>query len=145
VAGKRGISGEQVCVLVARDRSGRTFDAVPGRGPVTAAQLVLHLAPVLARDALLVTDAHAAYRAFARRCKIAHQSVNLRAGERVRGAVHVQSVNAYHSRMRGWLRHFCGVASRYLDNYCGWRWAIDGERIQTPEAFLCIAVAPIHS
>jgi hypothetical protein len=34
-----------------------------------------------------------------------------------------------------WLRHFCGVASRYLDNDCGWRWAIDGERIQTPEAF----------
>jgi hypothetical protein len=54
-------------------------------------------------------------------------------------------VNAYHSRMRGWLRHFCGVASRYLENYCGWRWAIDGERIQTPEVFLCIAVAPIHS
>ena len=145
VAGKRGISGEQVCVLVARDRSGRTIDAVPGRGPVTAAQLVLHLAPVLAADALLVTDGHPAYRAFAGRCGIAHQCVNLQAGERVRGAVHVQNVNAYHSRMRTWLRHFCGVASRYLENYCGWRWAIDGERIGTPEAFLRIAVAPIHS
>ena len=79
------------------------------------------------------------------RCGIAHQSVNLRAGERVRGAIHVQNVNAYHSRMRTWLRHFCGVASRYLGHYCGWRWAIDGERIGTPEAFLRIAVAPINS
>lgn len=144
-AAKRGISGEHVCVLVARDRSGRTVDAVPGHGPVTADQLALHLAPVLAPGALLVTDAHASYRAFAARCGVAHQCVNLRSGERVRGAVHVQHVNAYHSRMRTWLRHFCGVASRYLVNYCGWRWALDGERIDTAQAFLRIAVAPIHS
>ena len=145
VAGKRGTSGEQMCILVARDRSGRTIDAVPGRGPVTAIQLALHLAPVLAPEALLVTDGHPAYRAFAGRCGIAHQWVNVRAGVRVRGAVHVQNVNAYHSRMRTWLRHFCGVASRYLGNYCGWQWAIDGARIGTPEAFLRIAAAPIHS
>jgi transposase-like protein len=144
VASKRGISAEQVCVFVARDRTGRTVDAIPGRGPVTAAQLVTHPAPVMAPDALLVTDAHAAYRAFAALCAIAHQAVNLRSGERLRGAIHVQNVNAYHSRLRTWLRHFCGVASRYLGNYCGWRWAIDGARINTPEAFLRIAVAPIH-
>jgi hypothetical protein len=47
--------------------------------------------------------------------------------------------------MRRWLGHFCGVASRYLANYCGWRWAIDGTRISTPNAFLRIAVAPLHS
>lgn len=144
-ASKRGISGEHVCVLVARDRSGRTVDAVPGHGPVTAAQLALHLRPVLAPDALLVTDSHASYRAFAACCGFAHQRVNVSSGARVRGAVHVQNVNAYHSRMRTWLRHFCGVASRYLVNYCGWRWAIDGERINTAQAFLRIAVAPIHS
>lgn len=145
VASKRGISREYMCVLVARDRSGRTVDAVPGKGPVTASQLALHLAPALAHDALLVTDSHAAYRAFAARCGMAHQCVNVRAGERVRGAVHVQNVNAYHSRMRTWLRHFCGVASRYLPNYCGWRWAIDGTRINSPQAFLRIAVSHIHS
>jgi transposase-like protein len=145
VAGKRGISGAHMCVLVARDRSGRTVDAIPGRGPVTAAQLVVHLAPALDQDALLVTDSHAAYRAFAGRCGVAHRCVNVRAGERVRDAIHVQNVNAYHSRMRTWLRHFCGVASRYLVHYCGWRWAIDGERINSPDALLRIAVAPIHS
>jgi transposase-like protein len=145
VASKRGISGDLMCLFVARDRSGRTVDAIAGRGPVTAAWLVTHLAPVLAPDALLVTDSHAAYRAFAARSGVAHQSINVRAGEHVSGAVHVQHVNAYHSRMRIWLGHFCGVASRYLANYCGWRWAIDGARISTPEAFLRIAVAPIHS
>ena len=147
VAGKRGISGEQVCVLVARDRTGRTHDAVTGKGPVSTAQLKRHLAPVLERDVLLVTDGHAAYRAFARASGITHAAVKLRQGERVRGAVHVQNVNSYHSRLRGWLHHFRGVATRYLDNYCGWRWAIDRQRLANPEAFLCSAagVRVIHS
>jgi hypothetical protein len=29
-----------------------------------------------------------------------------------------------------------GVASRYLGNYLGWRWALDGGRINTPDALL---------
>ncbi len=145
VATKRGISSEQVCILVARSRDGSTFDAVPGKGPVTAAQLQRHLAPVLHRDALLVTGGHAAYRAFAHGAGIAHQAVDLRAGERARGDVHVQNVNAYHSRLRGWLHHFRGVATRYLGNYCGWRWAIDLERINSAEAMLRSAVGVFNT
>lgn len=144
-ASQRGISTQQVCVLVVRDRAGRTHDAVTGRGPVSAAQLHQHLAPVLDRDAMLVTDGHAAYRVFARDAGITHQAVNLRAGVRVNGAVHVQNVNAYHSRLRGWLHHFRGVATRYLGNYCGWRWAIDLQRINSPEAMLRSALGFIHS
>ena len=144
-AGKRGISREQVCILVARDRDGRTHDAVTGKGPVTAAQLATHLAPALGEDVLLVTDSHAAYGAFARRHGITHEKVNVRAGEHARGAIHVQNVNSYHSRMRQWLRHFRGVATRYLANYCGWRRAIDGPRLDSPEAFLRAAVGVFRS
>ena len=46
------------------------------------------------------------------------------AGERVRGAVHVQNVNA----------------SRYLPNYLGWQWEVDGRRIGSAEAMLRIAL-----
>jgi hypothetical protein len=45
---------------------------------------------------------------------------------RVTGALHIQNVNAYHSRFKEWLRRFHGVASHYLSNYLGWRWALDG-------------------
>jgi transposase-like protein len=145
VATRRGISREQVCVLVARDRSGRTHDAVTGKGAVSVAQLQRHLAPVLAPDAMLVTDGDAAYGAFARAAGISHQSVNLQVGGRVRGAVHVQNVNAYHSRLRGWLHHFRGVATRYLHNYCGWRWAIDLDRLGTAQAMLRSALGVIHT
>jgi transposase-like protein len=144
-ATKRGISDEQICVLVARDRRGHTLDFVTGKGPVTKAQLHRHLPPVLDHDVLLVTDANAAYRYFAREAGISHEFVNLKAGVRVRGAVHVQNVNAYHSRFRLWLERFHGVATHYLPNYLGWRWAVDGQRINSPDAFLRTAMGVFHT
>ncbi len=135
-ATRRGLSHEHDCILVARDRSGRTVDFVTGRAPLRPGHLHNCLPPVVAPDILLVTDGHAAYRSFARKAGIAHRAVNLSAGARVAGALHVQNVNAYHSRFKQWLRRFHGVASRYLPNYLGWRWAIDGTRISSPEALL---------
>ncbi|SIR32881.1 Transposase [Janthinobacterium sp. TND4EL3] len=135
-ARQRGISSEQVCIVVARDRTGQTLDFVTGKGALTKVQLHACLPPVIDKDVLLMTDGHAAYRAFAREAGISHQVVNLRAGIRVQGAAHVQNVNAYHSRLREWLRIFHGVASRYLPNYLGWRWILDARRIRSPEALL---------
>ncbi len=147
-AGKRGISSELDCILVARDREGRTVDAVTGRGALTAAQLERDLLPRLDPQALLVSDSHAAYRAFARKHRIAHETVNLRAGVRARRlgklAIHVQNVNAYHQRFKAWLRGFRGVASCYLPNYLGWRWALDGERVASPEQLLRVAIGVIN-
>jgi hypothetical protein len=42
--------------------------------------------------------------------------------------------------VRGCLIGFRGVAGRYLSNYFGWRWALDGCRIATPEVFLRAAL-----
>ena len=36
------------------------------------------------------------------------------------GRRHVQNVNAYDSRLRGWMQRFKGVATKYLDSYLGW-------------------------
>jgi hypothetical protein len=119
------------------------FPAAPAK-----AQLDRDLLPMLDSHALLVTDANAAYRAFARKHGIAHEAVNLRAGVRVRrannSAIHVQNVNAYHGGFNGWLRRFHGVASRYLPNYLGWQWALDGGRIGSAEQLFGIAAKVIH-
>jgi hypothetical protein len=61
---------------------------------VTPAQLHEHLKGRLEPDVLLVTDAHAAYRAFARGAGISHEAVNLKAGTRVRGAAAVTNIHA---------------------------------------------------
>ena len=96
-----------------------------------------------------MTDSNAAYRAFARKHRIAHQAVDLRRGERVRagvnGAIHVQNVNAYHRRWREWIARFHGAASRYLPNYLGWRRALDGARVTSSDQLLGLAIKPFHS
>ncbi len=147
-AALRGISHHLDCILVARDRSGRTIDAVTGRGALKASQLTKYLLPKLDLHVLLVTDGNAAYPAFARAHGIAHQAVNLSAGERVRkgveGAIHVQNVTAYHRRIKEWLARFHGVASRRLPNYLGWHWALDGGRVPSVEQLLRIAFGLLH-
>jgi hypothetical protein len=97
---------------------------------------------VLAPDALLCSDGAGVYRATAHQFSLAHESVNVTAGQYVRQQVfHVQHVNAYDSRLKQWIRRFNGVATHYLPNYLGWRRLI--ERCAgklTPEIFLRHAI-----
>ena len=139
---RRGINSDYDCIVVARERGGRTCDFVTGRGPVTATQLGICLPPVLAPDVLLFTDGAAAYRAFTKAAGIEHRAVNLRQGIRVRGLVHVQNVNRYHGAFKTWLLRFHGVASRYLTHYLGWIHELDCRRISRPQQFLRAALLP---
>jgi len=140
VAKRRGINKEHDCLLVARDRNGRTLDFYTGRGQVTVAQLHRCLKPVLSADVLLISDGAAAYRHFATQAGITHEAVNVQGGIRARGAIHIQNVNSWHSRFKSWLVRFRGVASRYLINYSGWLRVLDDRRLATPVHLLCAAV-----
>jgi transposase-like protein len=125
VAKKRGLSAEQVPVLIARDRSDATTDQIlPDR---SAQSIGAALGPVISKTAVLVSDAAGAYRAFAGNAKIAHVALNLSAGERCFGDYHIQNVNNYCSRLKGWILRFRGVATKYLDSYLGWHRADDRE------------------
>jgi hypothetical protein len=140
VAKRRGINREHDCLLVARDRTGQTLDFHTGRGQVTVAQLHRCLKPVLPADVLLISDSAVAYRHFAEQAGITHEAVNVQAGVRARGAIHIQNVNSWHSRFKSWLVRFRGVASRYLINYSGWQRVLDASRLTTPAHLLCAAV-----
>ena len=136
------MSQEQVCVVVARDRYAATTDFIAGRGPVSTAALDQQLLPVLDTDALLVSDANLAYRKFSRDNGITHRSVNLSRNQHVDGAFHIQHVNAYHSRLKGWMQRFHGVATKYLHHYLGWRRALDTHNAISPALLLSSAMRP---
>ncbi len=123
-AAKRGLSAEQIPVLVMEDRQGHHFEAVlPKADKPTLANLLLQ---VLAPDSVLCSDGAGLYRAITRENAIPHESVNSSAGEHVRRHVfHIQHVNAYHSRLKGWMQRFRGVATKYLSSYLGWRRLIE--------------------
>lgn len=135
-ASRRGISRELVCILIARDRADSTVDFVTGMGPIRTSDLKKTLKSVLDKDALLVSDGHTAYKTFCKNEKFSHEVVNLSIGERVKGAFHIQNVNAYHSRFKGWLHRFHGVATKYLPNYLGWRRSLEQHPGISPESLL---------
>jgi transposase-like protein len=139
-ATKTGVSDEQVCVLVARDRAGQALDFVMGNGALAKARLTAALKPKLAADALLVSDANPTYTAFCDAEGFSHETVNLGQGQRTKGAYPVQNVNAYHSRFKQWLARFHGVATHYLPNYLGWRRAFEQRRQIEPETLLNAAL-----
>lgn len=120
VAGKRGINAEQIPVLVVRDRSGQTADFKLAK--LDAAHVMAKLRPLVDQDAILCTDSAGVYAAFARTTGIAHRPINVRHGPRVvEGVFHIQNVNAYDSRLKGWMLRFHGVATKYIETYLGWR------------------------
>jgi transposase-like protein len=140
VAAKRGLSEEQIPVLVARDRSATTTDAVLPKANTAAVSAVL--GPIVDPDAVLCSDSSAIYRAFAEAAHLAHTPVNLSAGIRVIDhAFHIQNVNAYHGRLKGWMARFHGVATKYLPKYLGWRRLLErfGSAL-TPPLVLDLAV-----
>ena len=117
-ASKRGLSHEQVPILVAADRSGTTACSV--LPSVTAASVQSALEPRIDDDILLVTDGSNVYPPCAKALGIRHEALNQSAGERVRSAIHIQTVNSRHSGIKSFLRYFRGVSTRYLGNYLRW-------------------------
>ncbi len=51
---------------------------------------------------------------------IKHESLNASAGEVLRGALHIQTVNSRHSQIKAFLRRFRGIATKCLDSCPRW-------------------------
>lgn len=71
------------------------------------------------------TDGSSAMAAAARAMGIEHHAVNMVTDTRIPRAWHIQNVNAYHSRLKGWIRRFRGVATNYLHHDLGWFRVVD--------------------
>ena len=138
----RGAGPDQVPVLVVRDRSGAAADVMLDK--LDAPHIREALEPLVDPEAVLCTDGAAVYSAFAKATGIAHEALPLR-GPRVRAAFHIQHVNAYDSRLKNWMRRFHGVATRFLDQYLGWRRLLERYREDlTPQACLMEAWGNQH-
>jgi len=137
-ASKRGLSDEQVPVLMAADRAGTTVSAILPTVNADAIEDVL--SPVLNKDALLVTDGARVYPACAAKLGVSHQALNQSAGERVRGDLHIQTVNSRHERLKTFLRRYRGIATQYLDSYLKWFHLIGIKLNPSPRACLNAAM-----
>lgn len=119
----RGTGDDHVPILVMRDRSGSSTDFILYR--CSKKEILTSLAPVLATDAVLCTDGSSAMASAAAHLGIEHHALVGTTGKRVRGPWHIQNVNAYHSRLKDWIRRFRGIATSYLNHYLGWFRTVD--------------------
>ncbi|MCM3612679.1 IS1595 family transposase [Planococcus sp. MERTA32b] len=132
-AKKRGISNEQVCVLVARDRDKLTYSQTLGMGRLTKVQLEKAIGPKLSNENILCTDSWRAFKTYATGKGMVIHQFKSDGKVRTKGLYHIQNVNNYHRRLKGWIQRFNGVATKYLDNYLTWFQVLEGIHHQRNE------------
>ncbi len=139
---KPGLTPEYVSVLVACDRNGHEADYITGLGPVGSRWLDRYFSPHLSSDVLLITDKASSFKAFTKHQNLKQKMVTSKKGERVDGFYHIQHVNSYHNMLKTWMQRFHGVATKYLNSYLGWSHELFNRHIDTPIAFLRLAIIP---
>ena len=119
-ASKRGLSAEQIPIIVARDRSGATTDAVLPK--LNRVSIAAALGGVVTPANQFCCDGGTAIVAFAKKAGIPAHVLPAPGNPSPEAPhLHINNVNAYHSRLKGWMRRFQGVATKNLPNYLGWR------------------------
>lgn len=112
----------QICVLCAIDKQGRSFSRCVGFGKPNGKRLVEGFEGKLCvnEDMVLVSDGDRAFGVVVRKCAIPRHEVRIaekKGGKRypaVIDDIHLQKINAYHSRLKAFLAPAHGTASRYL-------------------------------
>lgn len=118
-ATQRGRSKEQVYAVIARDRNLQTRSFLLTQ--MSGKALIDKVGPAINSESQICTDYWRSYQTFAVKLNLKHIRLNMSKNRRVvHGIYHIQNVNAYHSRLKNWIRRFKGVATKYLPNYLVW-------------------------
>ena len=133
----RGLSAEQIPVVVARDREGHTCDAVLRTR--TAKEVGIHIGSYISPASVLCIEQSRILIKFAKDSGLAFEAIGTKQRRGREKVFHVQNVNAYHSRLKNWMVRFHGVATERLSNYLGWR-RLHELALRAPEDWLRTAV-----
>ena len=130
---------------MATGRSGTTVSVVSPA--VNSDALREALAPVIDKDALLVTDGNISFPSCAVALGISHEALNQSSGKCVRGEFHIQNVHNRNSRLKGFIGSRRGIATKYLDSYLRWYHFIVLQKNSTSKLYLAsvMGVMSVHT
>ena len=114
----RGISHEQIGIMVAIDGNKNVVSDIYGKGRLTTNQVEMVLGKKIENDSVLVTDSHKSYIQFAKNHNLQHKRIAT--GKYKNGIYHINNVNNYHKGLKDFLRGFNGISTKYLTNYLNW-------------------------
>jgi transposase-like protein len=133
----RGLSAEQIPVVVVRGRAGQTCDAVLSSR--TAKEMGIRIGGHISPASVLCIEQSKVLIKFAKENGFAFEMIGTKQRRGREKVFHVQNANAYHSRLKSWMRRFHGVATEHLPSYLGWR-RLHEMALNLPEAWLRDAV-----
>lgn len=116
---KRGLSKEKVCVPCALNRTGHSIAMVSNLARIRIDGLQAVFGSRIKTGTVLVTDKASAYKQFANWNGLELHQLKSSA-HLSRGIYHIQSVNNYHIQLKNFMAKFCGVSTKYLNNYLIW-------------------------
>ncbi len=118
----RGISKEQVAVIVSADRKNEISLKLACFGRISKKDITKAIGNKIDTQTVLCTDGHASYKGFAIDNKLEHHvfKANLKQFTK-QGNLHIQNINSLHSRLKKWINDdLYGVSTKYLQNYLNW-------------------------
>jgi transposase-like protein len=119
---KRGVSNEQVAVIVTADRTGTMDLTVATLGRIGKKDIESAVGKRIHKDSILCADGHVSYKGFAKDNNLSLIVLRADLKQHVKQKVyHIQNVNSIHNRMKKWIDStFWGVSTKYLQNYLNW-------------------------
>lgn len=119
---KRGISNDQVAVIVTQDRKATMDLSVATLGRIGKVHIEKAIGGRIKKGStILCSDSHHSYKGFAKDAQVEFHPINVSKGKRVMGAYHIQHVNSTHNRIKKWIGSvFWGVSTKYLQQYLNW-------------------------
>jgi len=124
--GKGKVTTVQVVAAISRNGE-KILTAIQSKR-LTKDEIAKVLDGKLADNSTLITDRHPSYKAYASdNPSIKHKRLLAKDHvDKKDKSLHLQKVNSTHAQLRGFLRPFNGVSSKYLQNYLNW-YAYTGE------------------
>jgi len=121
-AKKRGVSKDQVAVIVTQDRKSTLDLSVATLGRIGKIDIENAIGKrIIKGKTILCSDSHHSYKGFAKDSQMEYHFVNASKGKRVKGTYHIQHVNSTHNRVKRWITNiFWGVSTKYLQQYMNW-------------------------
>lgn len=119
----RGVSNDQVAVIVTQDRKSNLDLTVATMGRLKKIDIENAIGSrIKASRTVLCSDAHVSYKGFAIDNEIEHHPLKASSKQRVKNKVyHIQHVNSTHNRIKKWIdNRFWGVSTKYLQQYLNW-------------------------
>ena len=131
----KGLSEEKVCVPCAVSDTGISYSKPGKLGKISSECINRVLGKKIAPHATLCTDKERAYLDFActNDLKLIQMDTDSLTTLKDGRTYDIQRINAYHSRLKTFIRGFHGVSTKHLGNYTVWNNLLSGNHRKTEE------------